>query len=268
MLTEALLGILSGFVAGVMGGAFGVGGAIITTPAVQVLLHARPIVAVGTPLPVILPTTISGMQAYRRAGQIDYRVVRWAAPPGAAGAAIGAYLTKFVDARILLLVTAGLIAWQAIRVGWGKQVAEVPGKPVIPPAQALVFMGLAAGFFSGLLGIGGGVVMVPFMIGVLKMPLKRALGTSLVVIAFMVIPGTVVHALLRHINWAIFVWLTIGVIPGAALGSAWTMRAKERTLRIVVATFLLVVAVAYAALEIHDLIVGVGLATLARMAPR
>jgi uncharacterized membrane protein YfcA len=250
-----------------MGGAFGVGGAIITTPAVQVLLGARPIVALGTPLPVIFPTTLTGMQAYRRAGQIDYRAVRWAAPPGAAGAAVGAYLTKFVDARILLLVTAVLIAWQAIRVGWGKPAQEIPGRPVRPSGRAFALMGVTAGVFSGLLGIGGGVVMVPVMVGLLKMPLKRALGTSLVIIAFMVIPGTVVHAWLGHIDWSIFAWLTIGVIPGAALGSMWTIRARERTVRLTVATFLLIVAAAYAALEIHDL-VAVFAGPLSRMASR
>jgi uncharacterized membrane protein YfcA len=94
------------------------------------------------------------------------------------------------------------------------------------------------------------------MVGLLKMTLKRAIGTSLVIIAFMVIPGTLVHAALGHIDWGIFAWLTIGVIPGAALGSRWTIRAKERTLRLVVGVFLLAVSIAYGALEIHDLVVG------------
>jgi len=253
---EIVLGILSGFVAGTMSGAFGVGGAILTTPAVQVLLGARPVVAVGTPLPVIFPTSLAGMQAYLRAGQVDLRGVRWAAPTGAAGAAIGALLTRVIDARILLLVTAVLIAWQAIRVGWGSTV-PAGGEGIVQPSGAsFALMGVAGGFFSGLLGIGGGVVMVPWMVGLMKMPLKRAIGTSLVIIAFMVIPGTLVHAALGHIDWGIFVWLTIGVIPGAALGSRWTLRAKERTLRLVVGVFLLAVALAYGALEIHDLLAG------------
>jgi uncharacterized protein len=255
VLTEAVLGILTGLVAGAMSGAFGVGGAILTTPAVQVLLGARPIVAVGTPLPAIFPTTLSGMQAYRRAGHIDYRAVRWAAPPGALGAAGGALLTKVIDARILLLATAVLIGWQAVRVGWGTSTPEDPERRVRPSGPALSAMGLVAGFASGLLGIGGGIIMVPVMSGILGMPLKRALGTSLVVIAFMVIPGTAVHAALGHIDWAIFLWLSIGVIPGAALGSRWTIRARERTLRVVVASFLLVVSLSYGALEVHDLIV-------------
>jgi uncharacterized protein len=254
VLTQALLGILSGLVAGTMSGAFGVGGAILTTPAVQVLLGTRPIIAIGTPLPAIFPTTLSGMYAYRRAGHIDDRAVAWAAPPGALGAAGGALLTKFVDARILLLATAVLIGWQAVRVGWGAPQPEDPARPVRPSGLALATMGLVAGFASGLLGIGGGIVMVPVMSGLLGMPLKRALGTSLVIIAFMVIPGTIVHAALGHIDWAIFLWLSIGVIPGAAIGSRWAVQARERTLRIVVATFLLAVSLAYGAFEVHDLI--------------
>jgi uncharacterized membrane protein YfcA len=253
-LVHALLGVLSGFVAGVVSGAFGVGGAILTTPAVQVILGAPPIVAVGTPLPAILPTTLSGMQAYRRAAQIDFRAVAWAAPPGAAGAAGGAALTTVIDAHILLLITAGLITWQAISIGRGTSAEEVLGSPLQPSGLAFVGMGLVAGFASGLLGIGGGVVMVPVMVGLLRMPLKRSLGTSLVIIAFMVVPGTIVHAALGHINWAIFLWLTLGVVPGAAVGSRWTIRTREHTLRAAVGIFLLAVGLAYGGLEVRNLL--------------
>jgi uncharacterized membrane protein YfcA len=251
---RAVLGILSGFVAGIMGGAFGVGGSILTTPAVQVLLGAPPFIAVGTPLPAIIPTTLSGAQAYRRAGLIDFRAVAWAGPIGAAAAGLGAWLTQFVDPHWLLLVTAGLIAWQAIIVGWGRDRPQDAEEQKDPPAAGFMAMGVVAGLFSGLLGIGGGVVMVPFMNGLLHLPLKRSIGTSLVIIMIMVIPGTIVHAALGHIDWLIFLWLTIGVIPGALIGSRWTVRANERTLRIVIGSFLFVVALAYAGLEIANLV--------------
>ncbi|HJP66154.1 MAG TPA: sulfite exporter TauE/SafE family protein, partial [Actinomycetota bacterium] len=193
-------------------------------------------------------------RAYQRAGEIDGRAVRWAAPAGAAAAALGAWTTAAVNPHALLLVTAILIAWQAIRVGFGRTASLAGAQPSPASPQALIATGLAAGFASGLLGIGGGVILVPVMHGVLHMPLKRTIGTSLVVIAFMVVPGTVVHALLGHINWAIFAWLTIGVIPGAAIGSRWTIRAGERTLRLAVGTFLILVAIAYGALEVHQLL--------------
>jgi uncharacterized protein len=252
--SQAILGILSGLASGVIAGAFGVGGAILTTPAVQVLLGAPPIVAVGTPLPAIFPTAISGSVAYRRAGEIDARAVRWLAPPGAAASGLGALITTVVNPHWLLLVTAVLIGWQAVRVGLGREGAAPSGPAAAPSGAVLVVTGAVAGFASGLLGIGGGIVLVPVMASLLHMPLKRTLGTSLVVIAFVVVPGTVVHALLGHIDWTIFAWLTIGVIPGAAIGSRWTIRTGERTLRLAVATFLGAVAVAYAALEIQRLL--------------
>jgi uncharacterized membrane protein YfcA len=251
---QAILGIIAGFVAGVMGGAFGVGGSILTTPAVQVLLGAPPYIAVGTPLPAIIPTTLSGAQAYRRAGLIDGRAVAWAGPVGACTAAFGAWLTQFVDPHWLLLVTSGAIGWQAVSVGWGSDRGGGTDEREDAPASGFLVMGLIAGLFSGLLGIGGGVVMVPFMSGILHLPLKRAIGTSLVIIMIMVIPGTIVHAYLGHIDWLIFLWLTIGVIPGAMIGSRWTVRANERTLRRVVGSFLLVVAIAYAGFEIANLV--------------
>ena len=247
-MVDAVLGILAGFVSGVMSGAFGVGGAILTTPAVRVLLDAPPLVAVGTPLPAIFPTTVAGARAYRRAGLVDGRAVRWLAPPGVAAAALGAILTKIINAHVLLLATAALIGWQAVNVGMGRTRQDQGEGVPEPSSVALALTGAIAGFASGLLGIGGGVILVPAMTGVLHMPLKRAVGTSLVVIAFMVVPGTLVHA--------IFLWLTLGVVPGATLGSHWTIRARERTLRLVVAVFLSLVAILYAILELHDLIIG------------
>jgi uncharacterized membrane protein YfcA len=158
-------------------------------------------------------------------------------------------------ADYLLLVTAALIGYQAARLAFGKETKERPeGHP--PARTALAVTGFGAGFFSGLLGIGGGVVMVPVMSGFLRMPLKRVIGTSLVCIAFMVIPGTIVHAALGHIDWWIVLWLAIGSVPGAALGSRWTIRSEERTLRLAVGILLGAVAVSYATLEIIRLVRG------------
>jgi uncharacterized protein len=61
----------------------------------------------------------------------------------------------------------------------------------------------------------------------------------------LVIPGTIVHASLGHIDWAIFASVTIGAVPGARIGARLALGTKERTLRILVGTFLLAVALAY-----------------------
>ena len=98
--------------------------------------------------------------------------------------------------------------------------------------------------------------MVPMLAGVLGMPLKRALGTSLLAIVALVIPGTIVHAALHHIDWAVFLVVTIGAVPGARVGARLALGTRERTLRLLVGSFLLVVAVAYGISEASALVRG------------
>jgi len=254
-MTDALVAVLIGFVSGVLAGLFGVGGGIVMTPGIQVLLGAAPIVALATPLPVILPTAITGALTYRKAGEIDERAAMWMAVPGIAAAVVGAALTKYIDTHLLLVVTAALLAYQAIGILRGRRAgARRPAREATPGVYAGV--GLAAGLISGLLGIGGGLIMVPLLAGWLGMPLKRALGTSLLAIVVLVIPGTIVHAALGHIDWAIFLAVTVGAVPGAMIGARLALGARERTLRLAVGTFLLIIATAYGLSEALTLLRG------------
>ncbi len=254
---QALLGAVVGFAAGILSGLFGVGGGIITTPAVNVLLGGTAIQAVATPLPVIFPTSIVGAFTYARAGEVSFRAARWGAVPGAVGAVTGALLTERVNAHVLLLLTAAIIGWTATKLLRGRppKVVWVPGET---PVLKHVLIGLTAGFVSGLLGVGGGIVIVPALTLFVGMPLKRALGTSLVLISAIVVPGTLVHWWLGHIDWAIFAALTLGVVPGARVGARLALGARERALRTAVGAFLLVVAVAYGLSELTELLQGRG----------
>jgi hypothetical protein len=252
-LLQAVLGILVGFVAGVLSGLFGVGGGVVTTPAVNVLLGGTAIQAVATPLPVIFPTSLVGAYTYARAGEVSFRAARWAIPPGIAGAVGGAFLTDLVNAHLLLVITAVLMAWTGVEVMRGREPATAWTKGATPGWKYSA-IGAVAGFVSGLLGVGGGIVMVPLLTLVIGMPLKRALGTSLAVIAALVVPGTIVHWALGHIDWAIFGVLTLGVVPGARLGAHLAIGARERTLRRAVGAFLLAVAVLYGVDELVSLL--------------
>ncbi|MEW6059673.1 MAG: sulfite exporter TauE/SafE family protein [Actinomycetota bacterium] len=251
----AALGVLVGLVAGIGSGLFGVGGGIVTTPAINVLLGGTAIQAVATPLPVILPTSLVGALTYGRAGEVSVRAFLWALGPGIVGAVTGAELTDAVNAHLLLVITSVLIGWTAIQITGGRPPRTIweRGKTKGWKYGAI---GLVAGFVSGLLGIGGGIVMVPLFTTVIGMPLKRALGTSLATMSALVIPGTIVHEILGHIDWRIFAVLTIGVIPGAWIGSKIAIGAKERSLRIAVGAFLLAIAVLYGVRELLALVRG------------
>lgn len=249
---QIALGVVVGLVAGTLSGLFGVGGGVITQPAVYALLGGTPIQGVATPLPVIFPTSVMAAYAYARAGEVSYRAARWGAGPGVVGATIGAYLTKFVNPHVLLLVASTLIGLAGTQVIRGRT-PSTPWEKGKTPVWKYGLIAFGAGFASGLLGVGGGIIIVPALTLLIGMPLKRALGTSLVLIAALVVPGTLVHAALGHIDWTIFLVLVVGVIPGAWLGSRIALGARERTLRLAVGAFLVAIAVVYGIEQIVSL---------------
>jgi uncharacterized membrane protein YfcA len=253
---EVVLAVLSGLGAGVLSGLFGIGGGTVMTPAVQALLGAPPIIALATPLPAIFPTALTGAWTYRQGGELDVRAAMWIVGPGIVGAVAGAALTDVIDTDLLLIVTALLLAREAVKILQGAARRETPGEASDGTPAQLAGIGLAAGFVSGLLGVGGGIIIVPLLTGILRMPLKRALGTSLLAIVVLVIPGTIVHAALGHIDWAIFAALTVGAVPGARIGARIALGTRERTLRLLVGSFLLIVALAYGAGEVVRLMQG------------
>jgi uncharacterized protein len=249
---EAILTVLVGFAAGVLSGLFGVGGGIVMTPGLTALAGVAPIVAVATPLPIILPTAAVGAFTYHRAGEVDVRAAAWISLTGSAGSAVGALLTEVVNARLLLVLTAVLLAWQSVQILRGRsRSTAIEEQPI--PAWTLALIGVGAGLLSGLLGIGGGTVIVPALAGMLRVPLKRALGTSLVAVVILVIPGAIVHTVLGNIDWAAALFLMIGSLPGARLGATVALGTKERTLRLMVGSFLVLVAVVYGFQQIVEM---------------
>jgi uncharacterized membrane protein YfcA len=282
------LTVALGVAAGVMSGLFGVGGAVVSTPGIRVL-GASAVDAVGTTLPSIIPGAASGVLRYRQEGLIDGRAVAGTAPAGMTAAVGGALLTRVVpgEGHALMLATAGLLAVSAVRTVTAPRPAADPdldaalalagpagvraGEPGVgvgpPPAElaapatstagsrpvALAAIGAAAGLLAGLLGIGGGVILVPGLSQVAGFELKRAIATSLACVGLMAVPGTVTHALLGTIDWRFALALTVGMVPGARIGAALAIRAADRRLRLVVGAFLAVTAVLYAAGEVAAL---------------
>ena len=112
-----LLAIALGVVTGMLSGAFGVGGAVISTPGVR-LLGASTFVAVGTTLPSIIPGAMSATVRYSRDGLVDWRIVAGAAPAGVATAVIGSLLSHGVpgEGHWLMVLTAVIIGITALRM--------------------------------------------------------------------------------------------------------------------------------------------------------
>jgi uncharacterized membrane protein YfcA len=253
---DAIWGVAIGVLAGILSGMFGVGGGIVMTPAIDAAIPTiTPIQAIATPLPVIFPTSITGAYTYAKAGEVDRRAAVWMASLGLLGAVGGAFATELVDPTLLLLATAALLGWQSVGIirGPRRRPGEADGSVVTSPG-VYAAIGAGAGAISGLLGIGGGLVMVPLLSGWCRMPLKRALGTSLLTIPALVIPGTIVHAALGNIDWGLALFLTIGAVPGARIGATIALGTAERTLRRIVGSGMFAIAVLYAAQQLVELL--------------
>jgi uncharacterized protein len=245
---------LAGLAAGIFSGSLGLGGALVATPFIR-FLGVSPFLAIGTTVPVLLPTTLTGAWTYQRSGLVNLRVAGWTALGGAVGAVIGAFSTRRIPGggHVLMLITAGLLIVLAIRMFPRRREPEEAAQLNQPGALALTLFGGLAGFFSGLLGIGGGFLMVPVFIRFFGLPIKTALGTSLAVITVTAIPNVVAQSLVGNIDWKIAFLLAIGVVPGALTGARLAIRAREKTLRYAVAIAVLAVAIAYASIELSAL---------------
>ena len=286
-LVRDALTLLLGFATGVLSALFGIGGAIVSNPGLRAL-GAAPLVAVGTTLPSILPGAISGTLRYRREGLVDWRLVTPAAAAGLLAVVGGSLLSHAVpgEGHLLLLLIAVLLAFTAWRTavtpptptdpapaagragggedlaggGWEDPVGgggEDPadGGGLAPRMRwRAAGIGVVAGLLSGLLGIGGGVIMVPAFTELLSLSLKSAIATSLVCVGIFGVPATITHAFLGDIDWRLATLLTIGVIPGARVGASLTIRTAERRLRLAVGVFLALVALVYFITETRALL--------------
>src|SRR5438477_4450423 len=250
-----------------MSAAFGVGGAVISTPAVRAL-GASAFVAVGTTLPAILPSAASGTFRYAQESLIDWWVAAWTAPFGVAAAVGGSLLSHAVpgNGHWLMILTAlllGATAWRMrkppSRPADDEPKAETDAEMAGASAEHAIFhrtavavagVGAAAGALSGLLGIGGGILMVPGFNQFVGLRLKETIPTSLVCVGLFAVPGTVTHAFLGDIDWRFALLLAIGVIPGARIGAVLAIRADRLVLRRAVALFLGAISVIYVVGEV------------------
>jgi uncharacterized membrane protein YfcA len=262
--------LVVGFGSGVLSGMFGIGGAVVTTPGIRAL-GATPIEAIGSTVPAILPGAISGTVRYARAGVVNWRVGLVCGAAGSALAIAGAWVADVVDARALMVLTAAILGWSGVSIFRSGRTgplvdvayrpeldehAEPEPEPEVEQAQAsyglpmLLGVGAAAGFMAGLLGVGGGIVMVPAFTSILRIPIKEAVASSLVAVALFSIPALVTHVVLGHVNWTYALLLAVGVVPGAQVGSRLTLGSSDRTVRTSFGAFLVVVAIVYGGAEL------------------
>ncbi|WP_020577514.1 sulfite exporter TauE/SafE family protein [Actinopolymorpha alba] len=236
-----IIAVIGGGV-GFFGGLFGAGGSAVGT----LLLHVVGVpafVALASPLPAAVLIALAASRAYWERGYVDRRTVTWSIAIGLPATVGGALLTPYVGGPLLIQITEGVIAAIGVRLAvFPREPSERVGEDAGMFRVRLILVAAAVGVFSGLLANSGGFLLTPLYLVVLRLPIKRALATSLAVSAALAVPGTVTHWALGHIDWSITAVYAAAAAPLAYLGARLAIRANPQRLTRVYGTALALLA--------------------------
>ncbi len=232
---------LVGLAAGLLSGMFGVGGGILIVPGLVLVAKMDQRIAHGTSLAAVLPISASSLMTYWAHDHVDWSVGFFLAIGALAGAIVGTRLLKVLPHRTLAIAFSGILVVTAIRLFMPLSSGvrdSLGGVDVV----ALIAIGLATGILAGLLGVGGGVVMVPAMMMLLHLPSAIAKGTSVAVIIPTSIMGTVRNRSAQNVDLKAAALVGLGGILTAVIGGQISSRMSDTVSNVLFASLLLVVA--------------------------
>jgi uncharacterized membrane protein YfcA len=234
-----------GLGAGLCFGMFGAGGSAFATPLLA-LVGVPAHFAIASPLPAMLPASLAGAKRSWTSGGLDRRLALLAIAGGVPGTIVGALASGAVRGNTLLVLSGFLLLVVAARVlvpvsANGQERAAQRG------TRPGVIVGAAAsvGFLAGMLANGGGFLLVPLFIVGFGLSTRAASSTSMLVVGAMTLPTLVAHWALGNIDWTVAIAFSVGVLPGAILGSRIADRVPGNVGRNVFGTVLLVFALAF-----------------------
>jgi uncharacterized membrane protein YfcA len=221
-LTTSLIGVLA-FIFSMIG----LGGAMLYVPLLHWFGFDFKTEAIPTGLLLNGITALSAAIVYSRSKMVDVKGSVPLIVTSFLGAPVGAYLTRMVPTRVLILLFAVSMLFAGGRM---LLTADRPDKTAMMEARSRYLImgtgGFGVGLLAGLLGIGGGFLFVPMMLA-MGYPTKRAAATSSFVVIFSSFSGFAGHLAEGHFNWPLMFFTTIAVIIGSQVG-AKVMREKMK----------------------------------------
>ncbi len=196
-LEQALLVLAIGFVAGVVGGLAGVGGSLIMIPGLALTLgyqteaHAEHHVYMAAAMAVNVVVAARAARRHARADAVRRDLARTLIPPMLISIVLGVILSNFLEGAWLRLAFAAFLAAYSlamIATAAGRR-NESSERPERVTRSALVATGSTAGLVAGVLGLGGGVVIVPMLQAVSRVALRQSVATSTYVMQFTAVVG-------------------------------------------------------------------------------
>lgn len=211
-------------------------------PALVLLLRMDHRIANGTSLGAVLPISISSLVTYWSHGNVDWWLAFWLSIGALAGALLGTKLIHILPRLALGYLFVVILVVTAVRLfvpmtSTGRDTIDIVS------AAALVVIGFATGVLAGLLGIGGGVVMVPAMVVFFSEPSVVAKGTSVAVIIPTSIMGTWRNWKAKNIDMKVAAIVGVSGIVSAVAGGILADIMSEDLSRVLFATLIVIVAI-------------------------
>ncbi len=284
MTVAGLLAALSvGLLAGAVSGLVGIGGGAVMVPFLYFFLGQsglsgatipaaeQAVVAHATSLLVIIPISLRGAWLYHRAGCVEWAAVWRMGLASVVTAVLGARVAVAMPGALLKLAFGIFLLVVGTRLLIGKRRGESGSagsdeSPKLRTGPALAG-GAGVGFFSALLGVGGGLVAIPVLIYALHVPIRKVSGTSLALITFTAVTGVIAFAangafaaagdgLLHYFHTPAALVLAVGALVAVPLGTGLQQRMPTHTLRLMFAVVFLLLGARIAIVNLMSLLTG------------
>lgn len=211
----------AGILAGLLSGLLGIGGGLIFSP-MLLAFGLAPHQALATSTLAIVPTTLAGSWAHLRSGQVPQRAVVAIVSGAVLGGVVFSQLGGLLQGWQLLALQALMYGLLSVVIN-PQQMRQAPAASALP-VRGLAAVGLVAGWSTGLLGVGGGLVMVPLMVRGLAVPLYQAIRLSTVAVCTSSLTASV--DFLQHGRAQLGMGLLLGA--SAAVASQWSASRLQR----------------------------------------
>jgi uncharacterized membrane protein YfcA len=232
-----IVGVFAGFFAGL----FGVGGGVLIVPGLAMAgLDQR--LSHGTSLGVTVILSGSALVGYAIDGNVEYAAALLILVGSSVGVIIGTALLQKIPMKALQIGFAVLLFVTAIRLFTSTSLADGPANLSFLVVGGYILTGLAAGILSGLLGVGGGVVLVPAMGLLFDFPQTIAKGTSLMVIVPTASLGTYRNAKYNNVYFEAAIVAGVGGAAFAVIGAFFADTLTERQSNVLFGMLLVVTA--------------------------
>ena len=238
--------LFGSIVIGLTLGLLGSGGSALTVPVLIYFVGHSTRQSIAESMAIVGLISVAAAIPYARSQQIDWRSVWWFGLPGMLGTLVGAWLGGIAPEAFQLVVFGGVLiiaAWMMLRKPKSVDMRAESGEA--SPVWKIAIEGVIVGIVTGFVGVGGGFLIVPALVLFGRLPMRLAIGTSLVIIALKSAIGFAKYQqfLMAHDmsvdSKTVALFVLIGVV-GSFIGKSINSRLNQMVLKRVFAVFLIV----------------------------